>query len=231
MWPRLPLPEEEAVVLFSYQRTALFRCCSLKTAPAGKKQAPQKTAGAAASQKGWRGGGMAERPEMRAVETPWTFLQIHSVPDGQAARERFLFPSCISKELAISHPSDTEKLISKLDFNWVWEQLTNCSSLPLQFVPVFHSCLIYFTIFNSCFAIVSLLTLSLPLAAQSLEKAPIFHVHLSQAMWGNLSQQRHLHGDALQRDHLSSEQNTGYWDRSGTPCFHPPSKGTEEMDG
>ena len=82
----------------------------------------------------------------------------------------------------ISHLSGTEKLISKLDFNWVWEQLANCSYPSLQFAPVSHSSLIYFLIFSPCFAIVSLLALRLPLAAQNSEKVPVFHVRLSQAM-------------------------------------------------
>lgn len=47
---------------------------------------------------------------------------------------------------------------------------------------------------------------------------------------GSLSQQRHLHGQALQRDHLRSEQRTGCRDQAGTSRPYLPGIGTEEMD-
>lgn len=108
-----------------------------------------------------------------------TFLQIPPVPHGREAGERFFFPSCISKETVISHLSDTQKLISELDFNWGWEQLTNYPSPSPQFAPVSPSSLIYFLICSPCFATVSPSAPRLPLAPTEFrESSRISHVSL-----------------------------------------------------
>lgn len=113
------MSDEEVVALFSYQRTALFHCCSLKTSGAGKQPASHQELGGAASQKGWGGKTQRDCGKEQQKLPKLSFLQVRSVPHRQEAGERFLFPSCISKELVISHLSDTEELISELDFNSV----------------------------------------------------------------------------------------------------------------
>lgn len=134
---------------------------------------------------------------------------------------------CISKEVVISRLSDTKKLISKLDFNWVWEQLANCSSPSLHFAPVSHSILIYFLVFSPCFAIVQSSGSEVTPNSTEFRKS----AHISRlSLAGSLPQQRHLHGEALQRPpQLRAEgrlQGPGWH----TSSLSLPSTGTEPPD-
>lgn len=96
----------------------------------------------------------------------------------------------------ISHLSDTLKLISKLDFNWVWEQLTNCPSPSLHLAPVSHSSLIYFLVFSPCFATVQSSGSEVTTNSTEFRKS----AHISRLpLAGGLPQQRHLPGEVLQR--------------------------------
>lgn len=88
MQPGLPLPEEEAVALFSYQTAALFHCCSLKTSRAGKKTDSQQKLRAAAGQKGW-GRKEAEKPKRKAAETPKCFFFFIQHPTDKRQEKSF----------------------------------------------------------------------------------------------------------------------------------------------